>query len=198
MKIGYARVSTQDQNLELQTDSLKVAGCEIVYKEKISGKTKDRPELEKMITQLRPGDQVIVWKLDRLGRSLRDLIDLISRFNNIGVEFISLQDSINTATATGRFTFNIFASLAEFEREIISERTKAGLIAARSRGRSGGRPKGLSKESMSKAKSVKILYDKKEKTVEQIAKDLGISRATCYRFLEIENQKELEIIKVKT
>ncbi|HEY0056602.1 MAG TPA: recombinase family protein [Pedobacter sp.] len=185
MKIGYARVSTQDQNLTMQKDALKSAGCELIFEEKISGKSKERPELEKMISKLRKGDVVVVWKLDRLGRSLRDLIDLVSGFKEKGVEFVSIHDSINTATATGRFTFNIFASLAEFEREIISERTKAGLTAARARGRTGGRPKGLSKTSMSKAKSVKILYDKKEKTVDEIAKDLGISRATCYRYLAI-------------
>ncbi len=187
MKIGYARVSTQDQNLSLQIDSLKSAGCELIFEEKISGKSKERPELEKMNSKLRKGDVVVVWKLDRLGRSLRDLIDLVSGFKGQDVEFISIQDSINTATATGRFTFNIFASLAEFEREIISERTKAGLTAARARGQSGGRPKGLSRASLSKAKAVKILYDKKEKSVEDIAKDLGISRATCYRYLDMLN-----------
>ena len=185
MKIGYARVSTQDQNLTLQIDALQSAGCELIFEEKISGKSKERPQLEKMIHKLRKGDVVVVWKLDRLGRSLRDLIDLVSGFKDQDVEFVSIQDSINTATATGRFTFNIFASLAEFEREIISERTKAGLTAARSRGRAGGRPKGLSKASMSKAKAVKILYDKKEKSVDEIAKDLGIRRATCYRYLDL-------------
>src|SRR5690606_7617417 len=124
--------------------------CEIIFEEKISGKTKERPQLDKMISQLRKGDVVIVWKLDRLGRSLRDLIDIVMSLNERDISFISIKDSINTETATGRFTFNLFAALAEFEREIISERTKAGLQSARARGRLGGRPRGLSKDSLSK------------------------------------------------
>jgi len=190
MKIGYARVSTQDQNLNLQIDSLKNAGCEMIFEEKISGKSKDRPELIKLFSKLRAGDTVIVWKLDRLGRSLKDLIDLVAEMQKLKVNFISLQDSINTETPTGRFTFNIFASLAEFEREIISARTKAGLASARARGRTGGRPGGLSKENMSKAKAVKILFDKQEKTMDEIGKDLKLSRSTCYRYLEIINKLE--------
>lgn len=185
MKIGYARVSTQDQKLELQLDDLKSYGCETVYKEKISSKSKTRPQLEKMIDQLRKGDVVVVWKLDRLGRSLKDLIELVSSFREKGVEFVSLKDGIDTSTATGRFTFNIFASLAEFEREIIRERTMAGLDAARSRGRKGGRPAGLSKEALAKARSAKILYESGEKTVPEIASSLGISRATCYRYIDL-------------
>ncbi|MFD2065584.1 recombinase family protein [Pontibacter silvestris] len=183
MKIGYARVSTQDQKLELQTDALTQHGCEQLFREKKSSKSKERPELEKMISQLRAGDTVVVWKLDRLGRSLRDLIELVSDFKERGVEFVSLQDGINTATPTGRFTFNIFASLAEFEREIIRERTKAGLEAAKARGRKGGRPKGLSKAAMEKAKTAKVLFDSGTRTVEEIAGILGIGRATCYRYL---------------
>jgi DNA invertase Pin-like site-specific DNA recombinase len=182
MKIGNARMSTQDQKLELQTDELTRQGCGLIFKEKKTGKSKDRPELEKMLNQLRSGDTVVVWKLDRLGRSLRDLIDLVADFKSRGVEFISFQDGINTATPTGRFTFNIFASLAEFEREIIKERTKAGIDAAKARGRSGGRPGGFSSAAMEKAKSAKVLYDSGTKTGE-IAKILGISRATCYRYI---------------
>ncbi|MBC5994004.1 recombinase family protein [Pontibacter cellulosilyticus] len=185
MKIGYARVSTQDQKLELQLDALTGAGCEQVYREKKSGKNKERPELEKMIAHLRPGDTVVVWKLDRLGRSLRDLIDLVAEFRERGVDFVSLQDGINTATPTGRFTFNVFASLAEFERELIRERTKAGLDAAKARGRRGGRPQGLSKAALEKANSARILFDTGTKTVEEIAQILSISRATCYRYLAL-------------
>jgi len=183
MKIGYARVSTQDQRLQLQLDALTHHGCGQIYKEKKSGKTRERPELEKMISQLRSGDTVVVWKLDRLGRSLKDLIELVAEFQERGVEFVSLQDGINTATPTGRFTFNVFASLSEFEREIIRERTKAGLDAARARGRKGGRPAGLSETAMGKARSARILFDSGTKTVEEIAAILGIGRATCYRYL---------------
>lgn len=191
MKVGYARVSTQDQNLELQTDALKKAGCELIFKEKISGKSKDRPELTRLFDKLRKGDELVVWKLDRLGRSIRDLIDLVTKMHEIEVAFISLQDSINTHTASGRFTFNLFASLAEFEREIIRERTNAGIAAARARGRKGGRPKGLPPKSLSKAKTVKMLYDQKEKSMEEIAKDLSISETTAYRYLHyIKNLKE--------
>jgi DNA invertase Pin-like site-specific DNA recombinase len=136
-----------------------------------------------MLGQLRSGETVVVWKLDRLGRSLRDLIDQVAAFKSRGVEFISLQDAINTVTPTGRFTFNIFASLAEFAREIIRERTKAGLAAAKARGRSGGRPAGISSATLEKAKSAKLLYDSGTKA-RKIAKILGISRATCYRYIE--------------
>jgi DNA invertase Pin-like site-specific DNA recombinase len=192
MKIGYARVSTFDQNLNLQLDALKHAECEEIFEEKISGASKERPQLIKLFSRLRKGDSVVVWKLDRLGRSLRDLIDLISKMKDMGVTFVSIQDSIDTNTATGRFTFNIFASLAEFEREIISERTKAGLSAARARGRKGGRPAGFSKETISKIKAVKVLYDKEDKTMKEIGEVLSISRATAYRFLNVANQWALE------
>lgn len=195
MKIGYARVSTQDQKLELQLDELRRFGCETIFKEKMSGKNKTRPQLTNMIDQIRSGDMVVVWKLDRLGRSLKDLIELVSSFREKGVEFVSLKDGIDTGTATGRFTFNIFASLAEFEREIIRERTMAGLEAARVRGRKGGRPHGLSKEALAKATSAKILYESGEKTVKEIAQGLGISRATCYRYIEMMNERSLGISK---
>jgi len=135
-----------------------------------------------MIAQLRSGDTIVVWKLDRLGRSLKDLIELVSLFRNKGVEFISLKDGIDTSTATGRFTFNIFASLAEFEREIIRERTMAGLEAAKARGK---KPKGLSKEALSKAEHAKILYESGKKSVQEIAEGLGMSRATCYRYSSV-------------
>lgn len=185
MNIGYARVSTQDQNLDLQTDALIKAGCELIFKEKVSGKSKERPELLKLFEKLRKGDTVVVWKLDRLGRSLRDLIDLVTKMQEMEVSFLSIQDGINTNTATGRFTFNIFASLAEFEREIISERTKAGLNSARARGRKGGRPAGYSKETIRKIKAVKVLYDAANSpSVQEIADSLKISRATCYRYLK--------------
>jgi DNA invertase Pin-like site-specific DNA recombinase len=185
MNIGYARVSTQDQNLDLQTDALNKAGCELIFKEKVSGKSKERPELLRLFEKLRKGDTVVVWKLDRLGRSLRDLIDLVKKMQEMEVNFLSIQDGINTNTATGRFTFNIFASLAEFEREIISERTKAGLNSARARGRKGGRPAGYSQETIKKIRAVKILYDAANSpSVQEIADNFNISRATCYRYLK--------------
>ncbi len=184
MRIGYARVSTQDQKLELQTDALKKAGCEIIFKEKISGKNKERPELMKVFCKLRKGDELVVWKLDRLGRSIQDLIDLVAKMKEMEVTFLSLQDGINTNTATGRFTFNVFASLAEFEREIIRERTYAGLAAARARGRVGGRPKGSSQAMISLALSIKMVFDAGKKSMGEIAKDFKISRATAYRYLK--------------
>lgn len=190
MKIGYARVSTQHQKLELQKDALLKAGCEMIYEEKISGTSKDRPQLISMFEKFRKGDTLIVWKLDRLGRSLRDLIDLVTKLKNISVTFLSINDSIDTSTATGRFAFNLFASLAEFEREMIKERTMAGLQAAKIRRRIGGRPKELSKLSIIKAKSVKTLYDSKEKTMDEIGEALELSRATCYRYLEVANELE--------
>lgn len=196
MKIGYARVSTQDQNLDMQIDALKNAGCEIIFEEKVSGKSKDRPELKKLFEKIRKDDTVVVWKLDRLGRSLKDLIDLITKMQHLDVSFLSIQDGINTNTATGRFTFNIFASLAEFEREIISERTKAGLTSARARGRMGGRPAGYSKETMKKIKAVKTLYNAGDSpSVQDIADSLKISRATCYRYLKAHDKMDNDLNK---
>ncbi|WP_207533625.1 recombinase family protein [Desertivirga arenae] len=184
MKIGYARVSTQDQNLELQIDALKKDGCEKIFKETGSGKNKERPGLRELMEHLRANDTVVVWKLDRLGRSLKDLIDLVGEFEAKGANFVSLNDRIDTSTPAGKFVFNVFASLAEFEREIIRERTVAGLAAARVRGRNGGRPEGLSPEALNKANSAFLLFQSGEKTVKEISKELGISRATCYRYIE--------------
>ncbi len=185
MKIGYARVSTQDQNLELQLDALKAAGCQQIFKEKVSAASSERIQLSKMLDSLRSGDTVVVWKLDRLGRSLKELIERVSDFQNRGIGFISLNDSIDTTTPQGRLIFNIFASLAEFEREIIRERTKAGLASAKARGRQGGRPKGLSKEALEKAQAAKALFDRKEKSAKEIARILGIGRATLYRYVNL-------------
>lgn len=183
MKIGYARVSTMDQNLDLQFNELTNYGCTTIYQEKISGKNTERPELKKLLTSLRKGDQVVVWKLDRLGRSLRDLVDLVALFHEQEVNFVSLHDHIDTTTATGRFTFNIFASLAEFEREIIRERTKAGLDAAKARGRKGGRPSGLSPEKLQLALTAQDLHDTGKHSIAEIAKRLKLPIATCYRYM---------------
>jgi len=145
MNIGYARVSTRDQNLALQLDALTKAGCETIFQEQASGATKARPELDRLLASLRPGDTVTIYKLDRLGRSLKHLLDMVAELEFRGVGLVSLTDAINTTSAQGRLMFNLFASLAEFERELIGERTHAGLAAARARGRVGGRQRGLSK-----------------------------------------------------
>jgi DNA invertase Pin-like site-specific DNA recombinase len=183
MKIGYARVSTKDQSLNLQKDALKKAGCKKIYSEQISGAKTDRPKLTELVGQLRKGDMIIVWKLDRLGRSLRDLVSLISKFQDLGVGFKSLQDNIDTTTPTGKLTFHLFAALAEFERDIISTRTKAGLEAARARGRKGGRPAGLSKKAQDKARLAESLYKEKERSISEICDHLSISKPTLYRYL---------------
>jgi DNA invertase Pin-like site-specific DNA recombinase len=183
MKIGYARVSTKDQSLNLQKDALEKAGCRKIYSEQISGTKTDRANLDEMIEHVRQGDIIVVWKLDRLGRSLRDLINLISKFQDLGVGFKSLQDNINTTTPTGKLTFHLFAALAEFERDIISERTKAGLESARARGRRGGRPKGLSKKAMDKARLAESLYNEKNNSIQEICEYLSVSKPTLYRYL---------------
>jgi DNA invertase Pin-like site-specific DNA recombinase len=182
VKIGYARVSTKDQNLSLQIDALKKEGCQKIYEEKATGAKIDRVELKNMLEQLREGDVIIIWKLDRLGRSLRDLVNLVSEIQGKGAGLKSLNDFIDTTTPQGKLTFHIFAALAEFEREIISDRTKAGLESARARGRVGGRPKGLSKEAQNKAIVAESLYRQKQMSVNQICKHLSFSKATFYKY----------------
>ena len=182
MVFGYARVSTADQQLHLQLDALQQYGCTEIRHEKVSS-VKERPALQQLLAQMRAGDTLVVWKLDRLGRSLKDLVTLVAGFQQQGVHFISLQDHLDTTTAQGRLMFNLFASLAEFERDIIRERTRAGLTAARARGRQGGRPKGLSKEALSKAQAAKTLYLQQDKPVAEIGQLLGVGRATIYRYL---------------
>jgi DNA invertase Pin-like site-specific DNA recombinase len=182
MIIGYARVSTQDQNLDLQTDELTKLGCQKIYQEKVSS-GKERPQLIKMIENLREGDSVMVWKLDRLARSLKELINLVEILRVKKVNFTSIKDSIDTSTVQGRLLLNIFGSLAEFERDIIRERTKAGLSAAKARGRMGGKKKGLSPEAKKKAETAVMLYKQKKSAVE-IAGIIGVGRATVYRYLE--------------
>ena len=194
MKFGYARVSTKDQSLLLQKDALSKEGCTEVYEEKASGKNADRPELQKMLAQLRKGDLVVVWKLDRLGRSLQDLVRLMSLFQEKEVGFRSLQDHIDTTTPVGRLNFHLFAALAEFERDIISERTKAGLAAARARGRMGGRPKGLSKKAQDKARLAESLYTENQRSIPEICDHIGVSKSTLYRYLR---SRGVEIGKVQ-
>lgn len=178
--IGYARVSTTDQDAQLQHDALTAAGCYRIFTDTASGALQSRPELDKLLDQLRPGDTLVVWRLDRLGRSIRHLIDQLSDLQNRGIGFRSLQENIDTTTSGGRLVFHIFASLAEFERDLITERTNAGLAAARARGRTGGRPPLLSGDKLATARK---LYDQQDMTVAQIGEVLGVSRTTIYRAL---------------
>ncbi len=183
MKIGYARVSTKDQNLELQIDALKKAGCEKIYQDIASGARTERPELNQMIDNLRPDDVLVIWKLDRLGRSLNHLISLVNDLIEKKIGLQSLNDPIDTTTPQGRLSFNLFASLAEFERDLIRERTNAGLSAARARGRMGGRPKGLPKKAEATACAAETLYKEGVLTVDEISAKLGIAKSTLYSYL---------------
>jgi len=175
MIIGYARVSTQDQNPQLQLDALVTGGCEQVYQEKATGKFRDRPELTACLRTLRKGDNLVVWKLDRLARSLKDLVEIIHDLEQRGVGFQSLTESIDTTSTGGRLVFHIFGALAEFEHGLIRERTLAGLSAARARGRKGGRKLRLSKTDVRKAAA--MLADPKI-TKAEVAKHFAISRVT--------------------
>ena len=181
MNIGYARVSTEDQNLDLQIDALKEVNCDHIYEEKMSGKIKDRPVLDEALNYMRKGDTLVVWKLDRLGRSLRHLIKVINQLMDNGMYFMSLQEKIDTTSTSGKLIFHIFAALAEFEREIISERTRAGLKAARARGRFGGRPKKLNEEQ---TQMVKKMWKDHTIPIEEICRTFNISRATLYNYLK--------------
>lgn len=154
MKVGYARVSTEEQSEDPQLDALRDAGCERIFCEKMSGQTKQRPELERLMDTLRSGDIVVVQRLDRLGRSLKDLIELLDNFKSQQVQFISLNESIDTTTAVGELAFHMIGSIAQFERRLISERTKAGLDAARARGRKGGRKPKLNSSNIKKAQAM--------------------------------------------
>lgn len=183
MKIGYARVGTKDQNLDLQVDALKSAGSVKIYKEIISGTRTERPVLDELLRNIRPGDVLVIWKLDRVGRSLKHLVELMNGLINQGVGLLSINDPIDTTTPQGRSSFNLFASLAEFERDIVRERTRAGLAAARARGRNGGRPKGLPKKAESTAYAAEALYCEGTLSVQQIADKLSISKSTLYSYL---------------
>jgi DNA invertase Pin-like site-specific DNA recombinase len=183
LRIGYARVSTKEQSFDLQVDALRAAGCEKIYMEAVSGAYSERPELSELLRNIRSGDVLIIWKLDRLGRSLKNLVELTNLLIEKGVGLQSLQDPVDTTTSHGRLTFNIFASLAEFERDLIRERTQAGLVAARARGRNGGRPKGISSKAETTAMAVETLYREGNLTTIQIASKLHISKTTLYAYL---------------
>ncbi len=178
MKIGYARVSTQEQNLDLQIDALTAHGCEKIYQEHKSGKNTERPELESCLKALRAGDLLCVNKLDRLGRNLADLIRIVSDLEKQGIGFVSLSENIDTSTPSGVLTLHIFSALSEYERSLIRERTNAGISAARDRGRIGGRPSKLTGKNLAMAKD---LMANKDNDVSEIAKKFGVSRATLYR-----------------
>jgi DNA invertase Pin-like site-specific DNA recombinase len=181
MLIGYARVSTADQSLDLQRDALRAAGVERLFTDVASGKRDDRPGLAEALTALQPGDVLIIWKLDRLGRSLRHLVEAVSRLQERGVGLRVLTGGIDTTSATGRLVFGIFAALAEFERELIKERTMAGLASARTRGRIGGRRRKLTPAHLRYART--LLADPKA-SVTDVAAIFGVDRATLYRALE--------------
>jgi DNA invertase Pin-like site-specific DNA recombinase len=183
MKIGYARVSTKEQSFNLQLDALRKAGCEKIYQEAVSGARADRPVLKQLLDNLRGGDVLVIWKLDRLGRSLKHLVELINHLREQDIGLQSLNDPVDTTTPQGRLSFNLFASLAEFERDLIRERTQAGLSAARARGRKGGRPTGLSDQAEVTARAAETLYRERQLSVRQICDKLGVSKTTLYAYL---------------
>lgn len=180
MKIGYARVSTLDQSLDLQLDALEKIGCEKIYQEKVSGMKDERPQLNELLSFARKGDVICVYKLDRLGRSTKKLIEWSEELERRGIELLSIRDNIDTTTAIGKAMFKMLAVLAEMERDLISERTRAGLESARARGRKGGRPK---KDKTQIDKALK-LYKSEQYTVKEIEEMTGVSKATLYRNLK--------------
>lgn len=180
MIFGYARVSTNDQNLDMQIDALKNIQTDKIFKEKITGTKKERPELAELLKVIRSGDTIIVYKLDRISRSTKHLIELTELFEKKEVNFISIQDNIDTSTSIGKFFFRTMASLAELERDILVERTKAGLAAARARGRYGGRPY----KDPSKVETALKMYSSKEYTIKQITEATGLSKTTLYRYVD--------------
>lgn len=178
--LGYARVSTLDQNPRLQLDALERVGCIDTFTDHASGTIDDRPELTRVLERLQPGNTLVVWKLDRLGRSMRHLVDTVTALQARDIGFRSLQESIDTTTPGGKLVFHIFAALAEFERDLISERTKAGLDAARARGRVGGRKPSMTPQKIAAAKAMRDVGDH---TMAEIAAAVGVGRSTLYRHL---------------
>jgi DNA invertase Pin-like site-specific DNA recombinase len=180
MKIGYARVSTADQHLRMQEDALKQSGCDEIFTDVISGVKTERPGLEKALAYLRENDTLVVWKLDRLGRSIQHLIQTVKSLQERKISLQSLQENIDTSTSGGKLIFHIFSALAEFERSLIQERTQTGLRAARARGRMGGRPKLLDNRQTNR---ILELYDEGKSTVTEICKIFNISRPSFYNYL---------------
>ena len=181
MLIGYARVSTEDQNLDLQKDALSKAGCQKILEDHQSGAKAARPGLQSALEYAREGDTLVVWRLDRLSRSLKDLIEMVNQLEARGVGLKSLQESLDTSSSSGKLIFHVFGALAEFERNLIRERTQAGLQAARARGRKGGRPKALDADMQ--ALTVQ-LYEEKKHTVKRICQMMGISKPTLYEYID--------------
>ena len=191
--IGYARVSTIEQNLDLQVDALTKAGCRPIYQEKLSGSLTNRPELECCMNYLRRGDVLVVWRLDRLGRGVKNLIEIVNQLKNKGIGFRSIQENIDTTTATGELIFHIFASLAQFERRLIQERTKAGVEAAYARGRVGGRPLKLSKLERIKLEK---MYLERSLSIRDLCKLFGISTRTLYKTLQLGIKENTNVISI--
>lgn len=185
--IGYARVSTSEQSLDLQFDALRLAGASEIYEEKASGKSANRPELEHCLKALRPGDELVVWRLDRLGRNLKDLIRIVEGLKDKAVSFRSVTERVDTSGPTGTLVFHIFASLAQFERSLILERTQAGMEAARARGRKGGRPPALDAE---KARMAKAMMKNREFSVASLVRQFGVSRTTLYELASQEKNAD--------
>lgn len=180
MLVGYARVSTGEQNLDLQIDALKQAGCERVFSDEMSGVKAERPGLSEALAFLRADDTLVVWRLDRLGRSLKDLVARVEELRKRGIGFRSLHESIDTTSSVGKFQFHVFSALAEFERDLIRDRTLAGLRAARARGRLGGRPKGM---TPAKVKMAARLMQDRSVSIQEICRTLGVLRTTLYRYV---------------
>ncbi|MEQ1546299.1 recombinase family protein [Methyloglobulus sp.] len=188
-RIGYARVSTDDQNLDMQRDALKRAGCSVIFEETASGKSVVRPELDQCCKLLQPGDTLIVWRLDRLGRNLPDLVRIVAELEQKGIGFESVTEKIETVSASGKLVFHVFAALAEFERNLIRERTHAGLAAARARGRLGGRKPKLNAQQISE---IKTLIDDSKIPVSTIARRFKVSRTTIYKVAPIQQNQTIQ------
>lgn len=185
MKYGYARVSTEEQNIDLQIDALKKFNCDEIFSEKISSRKKNRPELEKLLEIIRPGDSLVIWKLDRLGRNVKELLQIAEMLRNKQVIFVSLQENLDTSSATGEFLFHMLCSIAQMERDIISERTKAGLAAARARGRKGGR-KGIDPQIINRALK---MYRSGEFKINDILESCNIKKSTLYKYIKLDKEK---------
>lgn len=189
MLVGYARVSTDDQNLDLQKDALTRAGCERILEDHQGGAKAERPGLKAALDYAREGDTLVVWRLDRLSRSLKDLIEMVTQLESQGIGLKSLHESLDTSSSSGKLIFHIFGALAEFEHNLIRERTQAGLQAARARGRNGGRPKSL---DVNKRKLAIQLYEEKQHTVKQICQMMGISKPTLYKYIEADRNRPIQ------